>query len=207
MVSPHTPFPSEALGFLDLSKVWKDLYRSDTSPFSIMIENFLPLWYSEKKNKDGVATMKEKLFKIKPIYWILAAVLLVILVLPVFLTKTGVGCSPLTRTIFSVSPEDEIAVILDCSPEEGWSAELTGADREEAVAVLNRMRYRYYYLDPAIIIPSGSGWERSVWLRTGDGGERYKLWENHIQIGWLIFQADTEPLMALFDKHCPDGLQ
>ena len=95
-------------------------------------------------------------------------------------------------------------MILDCSPGEGWSAELSGEDRSEVIAVLNRMRYWYYYLDPAVIIPGGSGWEQSVWLRTGDRGERYKLWEGHIQIGPLIFRVDTGELMELFEAQRPE---
>ena len=146
-----------------------------------------------------------KKFKIRPVYWIGLALLVVYLLVPMFLSNPGVEYGLFSRRIFSLSPEDDIAIMLDCTPAEGWCAELTGTDREAAVDVLNGMRCWYYYLDPALIIPLGSGWERCFRLQDGDQSERYKLWEDHIRIGWLIFRVNTDPLMDLFDTVRPDG--
>ena len=147
--------------------------------------------------------MKQKRSRVKPVWWLLLAILVAYLAAPVFLRGPGIGVDPLHRTIFTIRSED-VAVVLDARPVAGWSVELTGADREEAVAVLENLRYRYYYPDPAAVLASGSGWEQAICLQAGEHRARYQIGEDSIQVGFLIFRVDDRELAALFERHKPE---
>jgi len=149
--------------------------------------------------------MLTKQFYRKPIFWFLLVLIILILSFPAFLSHVGGRCNPLTRTIFSIDPEDEITVILDCSPREGWSVELTDENRDAAIAVLNNLHYWCYYPDPSLFLSAGAGWEQAVLLKCNDKtGQRYHFWNNHLKVGPFIFFINTDELFELFETYQPD---
>ena len=147
--------------------------------------------------------MQQKRFRLKHVWWLPIAVLVIYLAAPVFLRGPGIGVDPLRRSIFTIDSED-LTVVLDARPVAGWTVELTGADREEAVAVLENLRYRYYYPDPAVVIASGAGWEQAICLQAGEHRARYQIGEDSIQVGFLIFRVDDGELAALFERRKPE---
>lgn len=137
--------------------------------------------------------------KISKKWIIIILVFLMVWSVPVFLANEYVCFNPITRTVFKISTDDPVSIILDGGTE-SWYVELTGEEREKAIEIINNIRY-YFWLPSHQLFFSTGGWEQCFRIKTSNRYDMYVISDNRIEVGYLTVFGYTKEMMDLIDRY------
>lgn len=108
--------------------------------------------------------------------------------------------TPFQRSLFSIDPASDVTVKIQSGSNGEYYELASPAGTEQAIALLNQFRYRYWVPSPSALLGM-SGWSHRIILTSSAGRASYVCTEDSVEVGGVLYFGDFTKLFELFSDH------